>query len=195
MKTKLDKKQIANFKNGNNCAVGAIYQLHNATLGMVAYKYLQNTDDAKDAVMDVFEKLIAMDIEKRKSQIPDNPEHFTYLLIRMTKNLSLDILKHKQIINQYRSDIKEIEPCEQSDVERKWDKQTIDFVIGQLLESEQKIANLHFGGFSNDEIAQKLNLSYNTVRNQLSTAKKKIRRYISTPLVVLLINMYSYVNI
>lgn len=195
MKQRVDIKKIASYKNGNNCVIGAMYQLHSAMLAMVAYRYLQNTDDAKDAVMDVFEKLIGMEAEKRKLQVPDCPDHFAHWLIKMTKNVTLDIIKHRQMVDRYQSETITAVPHNYSDVERKWDKQTIDYVIAQLLESEQNVANLHYAGFSNDEIANKLNISYNTVRNQLSTAKKKIKKYISTPLVVLLLNLTTYVSI
>ncbi len=191
----IDHKYIDAFKYGDNQALGRIYDVYAVRLSMVAYRYLQNTQESRDVVMDVFEKLIQMSDEKRKLQIPVTPEGFTGWLITITKNYTLDLIKHKTIVARYQADSLNNEVYSQSDAERVWDKQTVDYVISQLHESEQKVASLHYSGYSHEEIAKKLNISYNTVRNQLSSAKKKIRKYISTPLIVLLINVYNHAGI
>ncbi len=192
MNNPIENKYVDAFKCGDNQALGHVYDLYAVRLSMVAYRYLQNTQESKDVVMDVFEKLIQMSVEKRKLQIPVTPEGFTGWLITITKNYTLDLIKHKTIVARYQAQCLNNEVYSESDAERLWDKQTVDYVISQLLESEQKVASLHYEGYSHEEIAQRLNISYNTVRNQLSSAKKKIRKYISAPLIVLIINMYCH---
>jgi RNA polymerase sigma-70 factor (ECF subfamily) len=191
----IENKYIDAFKCGENQALGHIYDLYAVRLSMVAYRYLQNTQESKDVVMDVFEKLIQMSAEKRKLQIPVTSEGFTGWLITITKNYTLDLIKHKTIVARYQAEGSHNEVYSQSDAERVWDKQTVDYVISQLHESEQKVASLHYEGYSHEEIAKRLNVSYNTVRNQLSSAKKKIRKYISAPLIVLLINAYHHAGL
>jgi RNA polymerase sigma factor (sigma-70 family) len=188
----VEHKYIEDFKSGSNQALGHIYDLYAVRLSLVAYRYLQDKQESKDVVMDVFEKLINMSIEKRKLQVPDQPKGFTGWIITVTKNHTLDLLKHKTIVGHHLAVITYQDVYIQSDVERLWDKQLVDKVIKQLHGSEQKVTSLHYAGYSHEEIAQKLNVSYNTVRNQLSSAKKKIRKYITTPLIVLLINVYNH---
>ncbi len=192
MNNLIQNKYIEDYKSGSNHALGHIYDLYALRLSMVAYRYLQDKQESKDVVMDVFEKLIQMSNEKRRLQVPDKPDGFTGWLITITKNYTLDLIKHKKIVERYQADGMHQEGHSQSEAERVWDKQTVDYVISQLHESEQRVTSLHFEGYSHIEIAQKLNVSYNTVRNQLSSAKKKIRKYISTPLIVLLLNLYYH---
>ncbi len=192
MNNLIKNTHIEDFIAGENKALGHIYDIYAVRLSMVAYRYLQNTQESKDVVMDVFEKLINMSIEKRKLQVPDQPKGFTGWIITVTKNHTLDLIKHKIIVGRHLADNMHQDVYIQSDSERVWDKQMVDEVISQLHESEQKVTSLHYEGYSHHEIAQKLNVSYNTVRNQLSSAKKKIRKYISSPLIVLLLNLYHH---
>jgi RNA polymerase sigma factor (sigma-70 family) len=187
----IDIKYINAFKSGDNQSVGFIYDVYAVKLSMVAYKYLQNTQEAKDVVMDVFEKLVYMNNEKRKLVVPDTLEGFTGWLVTITKNYTLDQLKHKNIVARYQAESAKNEYLIQPDSDRIWDKQTVDYISNQLQGSEKQVASLHFLGYTHDEIANKLNVSYNTVRNQLSSAKKKIRKYISTSLIVLLVNLLN----
>lgn len=191
MNKTIDIKYINAFKSGDNQSVGFIYDVYAVKLSMVAYKYLQNTQEAKDVVMDVFEKLVYMNNEKRKLVVPDTLEGFTGWLVTITKNYTLDQLKHKNIVARYQAESAKNEYLIQPDSDRIWDKQTVDYIINQLQGSEKQVASLHFLGYTHDEIANKLNVSYNTVRNQLSSAKKKIRKYISTSLIVLLVNLLN----
>lgn len=191
MNKTIDIKYVNAFKSGDNQSVGFIYDVYAVKLSMVAYKYLQNTQEAKDVVMDVFEKLVYMNNEKRKLVVPDTLEGFTGWLVTITKNYTLDQLKHKNIVARYQAESAKNEYLIQPDSDRIWDKQTVDYIINQLQGSEKQVASLHFLGYTHDEIANKLNVSYNTVRNQLSSAKKKIRKYISTSLIVLLVNLLN----
>lgn len=191
MNKAISTNHIILYKLGDNQLIGLFYNVYAAKLLMVAYKYLQNTQEAKDVVMDVFEKLIHLNEEKRKTVVPDSVDGFTGWLVTIAKNYSLDQLKHKNTVARYQAERANSEPLTQPDADRIWDKQIIDYVINQLQGSEKEVASMHYSGYSHDEIAGKLNVSYNTVRNQLSSAKKKIRKYISAPLVVLLLNQLN----
>jgi RNA polymerase sigma-70 factor (ECF subfamily) len=191
VKKQIEIKHISSFKSGDNQSLGIVYDVFASKLSMVAYKYLQNTQESKDVVMDIFEKLMFMSEEKRKHNVPETIEGFTGWLVTITKNHTLDLLKHKSIVARYQAENINIEPLSAPDADRIWDKQTVDFVISQLKGSEKEVASLHYSGYSHDEIAAKLNVSYNTVRNQLFSAKKKIRKYISTSLIVLLLNLLN----
>lgn len=174
---------IKNFKQGNNELIALAYKQYAVSLAFMAYKYLKNDDESRDLVMDLFEKMIQMNTAERSTKIPESEEQFKNWLYLVGKNMCLDIIKHKQVVQNYMA-ANVNNAVSYSDSERKWDKQTFDYVLNQLNDSEQRVARLHFEGFSNDEISQKLNVSYNTVRNQLSTAKKKIRKYISVNVIV-----------
>lgn len=188
MRGTLTIAQIQNFKEGSNQALSLVYRQFAVGVTMVAYRYLQNKDEAKDVMMEVFEKMLSMEVAERMQKIPRDPDALKGWLYMVTKNLCLDWIKHRKIVLRY-LETREDEPVIYSDAERNWDTQVIEQVMKHLVESEQRVARLHFAGYTHEEIANRLNVSYNTVRNQLSSAKKKIRKYISPTLIVLMIQL------
>lgn len=177
---------IKRFKLGDNELISLAYEEFAVKVAFMAFRYLKDEDECKDLVMDLFEKIMKMPLEERAQRIPEGEEQFKNWLFLVAKNMCLDVLKHKVVVQNY-IDANQVELESKSESERKWDKQTFDYVLNQLNDSEQRVARMHFDGFSNDEISKELKVSYNTVRNQLSAAKKKIRKYISVYLIVYLI--------
>lgn len=174
---------IIAFKEGDNQPLGIVYQCYAVQLGFVAYRYLHNEDDSKDVVMEVFNKLIKMDAAQR-NRVPETTEAFKNWLFLVAKNYCLDVIKHNKIILSYQQN-NTSEQSVVSTAERSWDNETARFLLSKLPVAEQKVCIMHFEGFSHEEISDSLKISYNTVRNQLSSGKKKIRRYISDGLIVL----------
>lgn len=183
MKPIVTSSDILAFKKGDNQPLGVVYQCYAVQLGFVAYRYLQNEDDSKDVVMEVFNKLIKMD-DVQRGRVPEAAEAFKNWLFLVTKNYCLDVIKHNKIILSYQQN-NTSEQSVSSTVERSWDNETARFLLSKLPVAEQKVCIMHFEGFSHEEISDTLKISYNTVRNQLSSGKKKIRRYISDGLIVL----------
>jgi len=184
----LNKRQIKKFIDGDNQSMAELYEEYSVGLNFLAFKYLKDIDDAYDAVMDVFNKLMQMTPEQRKLKIPEDPEKIGAWLYTIARNYCLDLIKHKQVVNNFAHDsISAQESSVESDVLRKWDKQIIDEVMHKLNNAEQQILELHLNGYSHQEIAQQLSLSYNTVRNQVFSAKSKIKKYISGLLIVFIL--------
>lgn len=52
---------------------------------------------------------------------------------------------------------------------------TMNYLKKCLTHAELKIIEFHLNGYKNEEISKELNLSYNTIRNTISSAKKKLR--------------------
>lgn len=162
-----------------------IYHDFSVQLVFIAYRYVKSTDEAKDITMEIFDKLLRMTPEKRR-RIPSDPDGFKNWIFLVTKNYCLDVLKHNKIVLQYRQHVAETENSVRSDAERKWDAEIVAKVLSRLPAAEQEVCKMHYDGFSHEEIAKSLDISYYTVRNQLSSGKRKIRKYISGELIVLL---------
>ncbi|MCZ2141081.1 MAG: sigma-70 family RNA polymerase sigma factor [Bacteroidia bacterium] len=167
-----------NLINKNNNLVCTAYNLYAVQLAFIAYKYLKNEDESKDIVMDLFEKLLKTPKEDLLLKGPIKGDKFKSWLFLVLKNMCLDTIKHKNIIQKYIAENPNDENYSFSESERRWDKQTIEYVLNQLGECEYRVIKMHLDGFSNDEISKTYNLSYNTVRNQISIAKKKMRSFI-----------------
>ena len=180
---------IIQYKSGNNDLVVQAYKLYAVRMTFAVYNLVKCDEESKDIVMGVFERLLKMTPTERSKKIPDDAEQFKSWLFISAKNAGLDFIRKRKVRLSYiKND--EREDVVLSVVERKWDKQTIDYVLNQLADNEQEIIRLHFDGYSNAEIAALKNMNYFTVRNTLSTAKKNIKRYIQPTLIACLLPFF-----
>jgi len=166
-----------NFINGNDEALGELYTLYYSSLIMVAYKYSQNTEKSKDFVGLVFEKLLHLTPSKRQTFFL-HPEKGLYpLLLSIIKNKALDEIKqtkrHLEIKKQMELTNSHIST---NNIFVRFEEDAIKQLIDYLSNREKEILQLHLQGFKNDEIAMQLNISYNTVRNTLHSAKQRVKK-------------------
>lgn len=160
-----------------------IFKKYSSELLMSAYYLLKDMDDAEDAVSACFEKLLKNEVVLYREE-----EEIKAWLLVVIKNYCLDYLKtgnnrHK-IISLLNFDYL---------TNNKWydkvEKDNLNRLLQLLTPKEAEVFRLHFDGYSNEEIATKLDVSYSTIKNQLYDAKKKLRKLwaIMGCLIVLLI--------
>jgi RNA polymerase sigma factor (sigma-70 family) len=152
----------------SNCT--DLFKKHASELLMIAYFYLKDMDAAKDAVADCFEKLLKNDIVLDRNQ-----EEVKAWLIVVVKNHVKDILKQKKNRLKLLSFIN-FDYLSENNWYKKAEKESLDRAMNHLTPKEAEVFKLHLDGYSNDEIREKLNVSYATVKNQLYDAKKKLRK-------------------
>ena len=149
-----------------------ILPLNRKLLGF-ANRFMQDIDDAKDIVQEIYVKLWNMrsDLDKYNS--------VEALAMRMTRNLCLDKIKLKKTVplngmisEETSEEVKEEEKLNEQKIAIKRAK----YVIERLDEPQKTIMQLRdIEGYEYDEIAQILNMNVNTVRVSLSRARKKVR--------------------
>jgi len=177
-KNRLTEYDLAfSFINGDDEALGELYTLYYSSLIMVVYKYIQNTEKSKDIVGLVFEKLLHLTPSKRQTLFL-HPEKGLYpLLLSIIKNKSLDEIRqskrHQEIEKQIESTNSQIST---NAIFVRFEDEAIKQLIEYLSSREKEILQLHLQGFKNDEIARQLNISYNTVRNTLHSAKQRVKK-------------------
>ena len=163
--------------SGNLEVLGNLYSRYMHLVYGVCLKYLQNRDDAKDAVMQIFEKLIT---EVRQHDI----KHFKSWLYVLTKNFCLMQLRSQKTtdrrINNYKMDhvksvesLLELHPIDKEDAEK-------DLPLKECLEKlneEQQIC-IHLFYFENKcyrEIAEFLNMDEKKVKSHLQNGKRNLK--------------------
>ena len=178
--TKLtDDQLIILLKKGDQQAFTEIYNRYAGKLTGFACSKLYNLDDAKDILHDLFVKLWE---NREQLVITSNLQSYLFAVIRhriidkIRKNITCEeyasIAQSLTAINQ-RSIDKEVEAREL--------EQSIEKSLAQLPARVKEIYKLSRDeGLSNNEIAGKLNLSEQTVKNQLSAALKHLRKSLST---------------
>ncbi len=169
-------KNYRQFIRGDNHFIKMVYEQYYKLLLLVAYKYLNDKEDAKDAVSQVIQKLLEMTSDKRQKYLPEDADDFIKYARIMVVNCCLDYIKTKN--NQYKLAkdhfvLREINNWDET--EEFVEKEAFLHLKENLTKAEIKIIDLHLIGHKNEEIAEQLSLSYNTVRNTISIAKNKLR--------------------
>jgi RNA polymerase sigma factor (sigma-70 family) len=177
-KNRLTEYDLAlRYINGDNDALGELYSLYYSSLIMVAYRYTLSTEKSKDIVGLVFEKLLSFSTSKRQTFFL-HPEKGMYpLLLSIIKNKALDEIKQNKLHQEIK---KQIESTTSffgiNTIFVRFEEEAIKQLIDYLSNREKEILQLHLQGFKNDEIATQLNISYNTVRNTLHSAKQRVKK-------------------
>lgn len=162
---------IARCKKGNHKAQMQVYDQYCDAMYNIAFRYLQNEDDAKDAMQEGFLKAFK-NIDKYKPEAT-----FGAWLKRIIINQCLDVLKKNKL---------EFEAVEVSDLqitnEVDWyyesniTKQDILEAIDRLTDKYKIVITLYLiEGYDHEEISQILELPIKTSRTHLRRGKLKLQ--------------------
>jgi RNA polymerase sigma factor (sigma-70 family) len=154
-----------------------LYVYYYQSLVMIAYKYTSDTEKSRDVVGAVFEKLLLLQTNKRE-QIIVHPQKGLYpFLVTVVKNKCLDGIKTNKLQEQIKKHVVTLISFNSSNAAlSRFESEAIKQLLSTITNREEQILQLHLTGYKNEEIATQLNLSYNTVRNTLHMAKKRVKK-------------------
>ena len=147
------------------------FRMYYRPLCLFALHYLHDIDNAEDTVQDCFAELW-----ERKDSGMEISDIKSYLY-SMVRNRCIDIVKKDSLIdnNVQPSDLEGIiseEECE----ERSYDEARLWTVIDSLPEKCREVFLLaKRDGMKYEEIAVRMNISVNTVKNQMNKALKNLK--------------------
>lgn len=184
-----EKALLKGIANGDESAYKELFVRYYAQLVVFARKVIYDDDLARDLVQDV----IVGFYEKRKEiKIHSSLQAHLYQSVR---NRCLNQIKHSQIRRDHHANIYQTKKNDEAFVEDKLQEteleQRIYSVIQALPTQCKKIFEMsRFEGVSNQEIADKLDLSKRTVETQISKALKVLRTQLAGYLVELLVLLF-----
>lgn len=169
-----DEMLLKEFQAGNIHAFELIYNRYKGLLYIHAYKMLQDEDEAKDVVQELFTRLYT------KGALIFLKTSFSAYLYSAVRNRILDIIAHKKIKTDYLASLEEF-------VAR--GVYTTDHVIREkelACQIEKEVSLLppkmrlifemsRNANLTHKEIATKLDISDKTVKKQISNAIKLIK--------------------
>lgn len=140
-------------------------------LGMYAMRIVGDADDAEDLVENTFIKAW-QDIQDGKEL--DNFKSYMYLLVR---NECIDFLRKKKTM----ADVSEIPDVEEETIDTSERDARIWKAMDELPEKCREIFLMSKrDGLSNEEIAEELDISVKTVKNQMTKAYSRLRESLSS---------------
>lgn len=177
---------IRQMKEGNQLAFTLLYNEYSKQVYSLSFKYLYNRELAEDVVQNVFFKIW----EKRKDI--DETRPFNRYLFTILKNDLLNVLRDRdKEIFRISDNLNLLNSLANESEEPDLDEDQLRLVrkaIEQLSPQKRKIVELKISGkYSNQEIADKLNLSINTIKFQYSQALKELRAAVRISSILLLL--------
>ena len=175
---KSDEELLQEFtRTGDLEVLGELYSDYMHLVYGVCLKYLKNRDESKDAVIQLFEKLI---IEIPKQRI----ENFKSWLHIVTKNYCLMLLRaDKSKQEKFNALIKDpvlfmeyntvLHPIDEDETD--WEKGLAD-CIGKLKQEQREcIQQFYYRNKCYQEIAENLDLDEKKVKSHLQNAKRNLK--------------------
>jgi RNA polymerase sigma-70 factor (ECF subfamily) len=172
-----NRKQITALKGGDHAAFEAIFHMYCSSLKSFALKELKSQELAEDAVQEVFTRLWL-----HRENLDDRLSLRGFLFTCL-KNYILNAVRtrNNEILKNFRfasSQLNSTSATEHVVLENEIQK-GIDEMVDQLPELRRKIITLSlYQGMSNEQIANELNLSLNTVKMYLSQSSRQLKNHI-----------------
>jgi len=189
-----EREHIKELKAGSRDAFNTLYNLYCRRLFSYCYQYIKSKEDTEDIVQDVFVKLWT-----NRDTIREE-DTLVYFLFRIMKNTLINRYRallnspvyeeyvtfiHEQAISS--SGNKTSETIEYEDFKR-----SLSSIVQTLPETQAAIVQYKlFHDLSIEEIADKLQLSEQTIRNQSSLAFKTIRQKIPKQYFIWLLSIWD----
>jgi RNA polymerase sigma-70 factor (ECF subfamily) len=175
------------LKKGDMLAFDAIYKAYCQRLYGFVLKFIKQKEDAQEIVQEVFLK-----IWESRAKI-DVYASFEGYLFATAYNVTISLLRKRLNQDKYIAQLKGIQSineAEQSIDEVEYNELAgkVQSLIGQLSPRQQEIFYLsREKGLTHEEIAERLNISVNTVKNHMVSSLKFLRSHLDHSLLIQLL--------
>ncbi len=171
------------FKKGNQKAYQDLFNKLYPVICLFATKYLKNNDEAEDIAQEAF-----IELWKQREKFGDfnQLKGFLYLTV---KNKCLNKIKHEKVKAEYANDLRlqnDNAYFEEHLIRSEVTAQIYNSV-NSLSKQKKEIILLSMQGLKNNEIANELNISVNTVKLQKKIAYQKLREELKSSALLLFI--------
>lgn len=162
------------LQSGAADGFGVLYDRFSGALMGVVMKVIGNRELAEDVLQEAFVKIW----DKRSTYDASKGRLYTWML-NITRNTAIDAARNKHI--KIASKIRNVEDSvhsinKQSDIRQQEDSIGINELVDMLLPEQKAIVDLmYFGGMTQDEVSQELNLPLGTVKTRARAALMKLR--------------------
>lgn len=183
----LDRLTTADLLRWDETTFLRMYQLFYKALVAYSFRFVANQPTAEDIVQNVFSVLW-----RQSLRFPDEMLLRAYLY-KSVRNKSLEHLSHLQVEKEYRERVlRDVQP-EQLITDEGEEQFFPDEIYRRLLTMidllptrQREVFLMHMDGARNKEIAEKLNISVNTVKIQKKRALATLRQKLNEQQLLLL---------
>lgn len=176
-----DDVLIKRICNNNKDAFEKLFRKYYSGLHRFLWGYVKNTQVAEDLVQEVFVRLW-----ENRHTLDASKKIKTYLY-KVGRNLAIDHTRHKKVVREWEEEKKALhsfvtaEKMVDEKIHKKMMLKEVKKAIAELPERRRLVFILsRFEGMSYKEIADKLDISVNTVDTQICRALQMLREKFSS---------------
>ncbi|MBE9506422.1 MAG: sigma-70 family RNA polymerase sigma factor [Chloroflexi bacterium] len=170
----MDLTLIRRSQAGDEGAFAALFDGYKNLVYKTAYLMLDNTDDAEDALQEVF-----VQVHRSLSTFRPSKGAFTTWLHRITVNHCLNRRRKRRLPTLSLAEVSSTSLADHSPSPegRLAEEETIQQALGRLSEKQRAVAILrYYWDLSYAEIAQMLDIPVGTVKSRLNLALRTLRK-------------------
>ena len=166
-----EKDLVKGCKKGKRQAQKQVYEKFAPKMLVVCMRYMQNQFEAEDALTNAFVKVF-----KKIDQFKEEGS-FEGWIRRIVVNECLSLLRKKRLMYAELNLENMAENVQHNPVDAQYSKEDLMSFINELPTGYKTVFNLYaIEGYSHKEIAEKLNISENTSKSQLSRARNLLQK-------------------
>jgi RNA polymerase sigma-70 factor (ECF subfamily) len=171
------RELIKQLKNGDKRSFELLYTNYSSALYGVVYRILQTEDAAADVMQETFVK-----IWKKIDSFDENKGRLYTWMLNIARNTAID--KVRKLKREGRVEIQTFENFVGNSTIHQTtmsvDHLGVKEVVEQLDEEYKVIIDyLYFGGYTQQEVSDELNIPLGTVKTRARTAMKKLRKILT----------------
>ena len=166
---------LRQLAKGNQLAFKQVYDVHVEAVYRLAFHILKDVKSAEEVVQDTF---LQVWNNREKLDCKGNIATFLYVICRNKSFNKLKEIKRRQALFHPLTEAVGDDSFVEDDVRNiKELHETLETIIEKLPQRQQLIFRLcRLEGFSHKEIAERLNISVQTVKNQMVSALRFVRQ-------------------
>lgn len=187
------KECFKNLAKDDASAFATIFELYKKRVFGVALNMLKSETEAEEIVQDVF---LSIWLSKAKLGAVNDPEAYLFTITYNTIYAHLKkASRNQQLLKTIISHLTEIQNTTDETIDANETNKLINEAIQQLPPQQRMVYELSKQeGLSYDEVAERMRLSRNTVRNHLAEAMKTIRAFLKKATMLLMALMVFLID-
>jgi len=169
-----DKELVGQYKSTSDLKVlGDLYQRYMELVYGVCLKYFQDSEKAKDAVMQIFEELV----QKLKKHEVENFKSWLYQLAKNHCLMQLRTPKNMKTVEIPESLMQSEENVHLNGVlEKEENFKKLEYCLGTLTEEQRKVVQLFYlDGKCYNEIVKETGMEWGQVRSLIQNGRRNLK--------------------
>ena len=170
-----DEELMKEVKAGNMLAFDTLYRKYSRRLYKFSYSILKSTQEAENIIQDVFLNLW---LNREKIEKSSSVKYYVFTI---AYNSAISIIRKKARESQFIEYVKTLQDMKEEPVDLQFEYKELDERVSAIINSlpvrQKEVYQLHrIEGLKYSEIAERMNISINTIENHMSRALKTIRK-------------------